>query len=53
MAFPIGIMFPSVGLGCPGGEVVKLGRLGGGTKRIVAPSKRPGIRGYMTGERPL
>lgn len=53
LAFPIGRMFPSVGLGCPGGEVVKLGSLGGGTKRMVAPSKRPGIWGYATGERPL
>jgi hypothetical protein len=44
---------PNVGLGWPGGDAVKLGNLGGGTWRIVAPSSRPGILGYVTGERPV
>lgn len=43
-----GSTIPSVGLGWPGGELEKLGRFGGGTRRIVAPSKRPGIFGYRT-----
>lgn len=32
---------------------MKSGRLGGGTIRIVAESRRPGILGYFTGERPV
>jgi hypothetical protein len=40
-----GYTTPSVGLGCPDGEPLKFGRLGGGTYLMVAPPRRPGILG--------